>query len=68
MPMYDWRCNACNHVTETMAKYTERDQPVDCEECGSKDVDRQMCAPKGQKFRHSNKARREAKTANIGEL
>jgi putative FmdB family regulatory protein len=68
MPMYDWRCNACNHVTETLAKYDERDQPVPCEECGGDDVDRQVSGGHTQKFRHSNKARREAKTSNIGEV
>lgn len=54
MPLYDWRCNACNHVTEVMAKYDERDQPVPCEECGSDDVDRQVAGGHVQTYRLRN--------------
>ena len=67
MPMYDWRCNACNHVTEVMAKYDKRDQPVPCEECGSDDVDRQISGGHVQTYRLRNHGGHPSKH-NLGEI
>ena len=66
MPLYDYKC-PCGHVDEAMRRYDDRHLTVECPECGQ-DMVYTISAPHTQKFRHHNKARRDAAKANIGEI
>jgi putative FmdB family regulatory protein len=35
MPIYEYQCESCNHVTEALRRMQEADQPIACEACGS---------------------------------
>ena len=39
MPLYDWACRN-GHKFEVKASIAERDEPVDCPECGDEDTRR----------------------------
>ena len=34
MPIYEYRCLLCRHVTEALRTVDQRDDPAKCEECG----------------------------------
>jgi len=36
MPIYEYECAHCGHVTEAMRRMDDADQPMECEACGSK--------------------------------
>jgi putative FmdB family regulatory protein len=40
MPIYEYRCESCDTVTEKMRKVKEKDDPLECPECGG---DTQKC-------------------------
>jgi putative FmdB family regulatory protein len=33
MPLHDFECRACGHVTEHLVKISTRDEPQKCEQC-----------------------------------
>lgn len=35
MPIYEYACQKCGHVTEALRRIAEADQPQSCERCGS---------------------------------
>ena len=35
MPIYEYQCQKCGHVTEALRKMDEADQPIPCEQCGA---------------------------------
>ncbi len=35
MPTYEYYCTECSHPWSDFCSYEERDEPKDCEECGS---------------------------------
>tara|TARA_B110000285_G_scaffold106846_1_gene121556 strand:+ start:64 stop:417 length:354 start_codon:yes stop_codon:yes gene_type:complete len=36
MPIYEYKCTKCEEISTDMCSYTERETPIDCDECGSK--------------------------------
>ena len=44
MPIYEFKCTACDHVFERLQKLSDAD-PTDCPECGAAQVRRQLTAP-----------------------
>jgi putative FmdB family regulatory protein len=38
MPVYEFRCNKCEHVFEVMGSYAEREKAQTCPKCGSTEV------------------------------
>ena len=44
MPIYEFKCSACDHVFERLQKLSDSD-PTDCPECGAAQVRRQLTAP-----------------------
>ena len=36
MPLYDYRCTACESEFEESKRIAEREEPVDCPECGKR--------------------------------
>lgn len=40
MPMYEYECSACEHVTETLRPMAQADDAIACEKCGSKKTHR----------------------------
>ena len=44
MPIYEFKCNACDHVFERLQKLSDAD-PTICPECGAEQVRRQLTAP-----------------------
>ena len=44
MPIYEFKCSACDHVFERLQKLSDAD-PTDCSECGAAQVRRQLTAP-----------------------
>jgi putative FmdB family regulatory protein len=35
MPVYEYACTACGHVTDALRRMADADQPQACEKCGS---------------------------------
>ena len=35
MPIYEYQCGKCGHVTEALRPMAEADGPMACEKCGS---------------------------------
>lgn len=35
MPIYEYECEQCRHVTESLRKMADADAPLTCECCGS---------------------------------
>lgn len=67
MPLYDYRCPRCGARDEAMAPYDQREHGPACSECGEQ-MTYVVSAGHTQIYRHANKARRDAKAANISEL
>ena len=42
--VYEWKCEDCEHVTEVICKISERDEPVDCEDCSSENTKKVISA------------------------
>ncbi|HAI11808.1 MAG TPA: zinc ribbon domain-containing protein [Phycisphaerales bacterium] len=40
MPVYEYRCHDCGHLTEELRTMSAADEPVVCGECQSKDTSR----------------------------
>ncbi|RLA82039.1 MAG: zinc ribbon domain-containing protein [Deltaproteobacteria bacterium] len=40
MPIYEYRCLACGEVFEVFQGMGEKDDPLECKRCGSKDIER----------------------------
>ena len=36
MPVYEYDCKACGHVSESLRPMRDADAPIACESCGSK--------------------------------
>ena len=36
MPLYDYRCDACENDFEESKRIAEREEPVDCPKCGKR--------------------------------
>lgn len=34
MPVYEYACEKCGHVTEALRRMAEADEPAPCEKCG----------------------------------
>lgn len=34
MPVYEYACEKCNHVTEALRRMSDADAPIACEKCG----------------------------------
>ncbi len=34
MPTYEYKCNKCEHMFETMRSYQERETEIKCPKCG----------------------------------
>jgi putative FmdB family regulatory protein len=34
MPTYEYKCNQCEHMFETIRSYRERETEIDCPKCG----------------------------------
>lgn len=47
MPLYDYKCNSCEHTFESSRKYDNRLDPESepCPECGATDVKYKISAP-----------------------
>ena len=45
MPIYGYRCAACNHEFDALQKMSD-DPLVDCPECGAPELRKQLSAPK----------------------
>ncbi len=43
MPIFEYRCNACNHSFEQLVFISDAENP-ECPECNSKDVQKLMSA------------------------
>ncbi|MEM0914828.1 MAG: zinc ribbon domain-containing protein [Planctomycetota bacterium] len=35
MPVYEYRCEECEHLTEALRRMADADEPIACETCGS---------------------------------
>jgi putative FmdB family regulatory protein len=42
MPIYEYVCLDCKKEYEILRSFNESDQPMDCEECGSRNVKRKL--------------------------
>jgi len=42
MPVYEYTCAKCQHVTETIRRIADADQPQACEQCGSVETAREF--------------------------
>ena len=42
MPVYEYTCSSCQHVTEVIRRAADADQPQPCESCGSKKTKREF--------------------------
>ena len=40
MPLYEYECQKCGKVTETLRSNREADRPIACEHCGGKKTHR----------------------------
>ena len=60
MPMYEYRCAACESTYEQLRRMSDADTGLQCPQCGSEQVERQVsacavrgggnCAPSGRGF------------------
>lgn len=53
MPMYDYVCPECGHVTEAMSSYADRESQCPCEACGH-DAEYQFTGGRMQTYRLKN--------------
>ncbi|MEO0964888.1 MAG: zinc ribbon domain-containing protein [Planctomycetota bacterium] len=35
MPVYEYRCEKCEHLTEALRRMSDADDPMACEKCGT---------------------------------
>jgi len=35
MPVYEYRCETCEHLTEALRRMSDADEPLACEKCGA---------------------------------
>jgi putative FmdB family regulatory protein len=35
MPIYEYACQSCEHVTEALRSMRDADEPIACDKCGS---------------------------------
>ena len=42
MPMYEYRCQKCGKCYEMLRKMQDADRDLECPECQSRDVERQL--------------------------
>ncbi|MEM6755658.1 MAG: zinc ribbon domain-containing protein [Planctomycetota bacterium] len=35
MPVYEYRCEECEHLTEALRRMSDADDPMACEKCGT---------------------------------
>ncbi len=49
MPVYEYECQSCKYKTEKLRKMGERDSPLECGECGGKQI-RIMSKPSDPQF------------------
>lgn len=54
MPMYEYRCQDCGKMFEQLRRMQDADRDLNCPECGSRQVERQLssfatggCGPSG---------------------
>jgi len=40
MPIYEYACQKCGHVTEALRRMNEADAPIACEQCGEAGITR----------------------------
>lgn len=40
MPVYEYQCESCEHVTETLRSMADADAPIVCEQCGGEKTHR----------------------------
>jgi putative FmdB family regulatory protein len=40
MPIYEYQCYQCGHVTEALRRMSEATEPLACESCGSEQTER----------------------------
>jgi putative FmdB family regulatory protein len=45
MPIHDFRCRECGHVSEFLLSHSSENNKPFCQSCGSRDVERLMSAP-----------------------
>jgi len=45
MPIYEYQCQKCEHITETLRSMSQADDAIECEECGSKKTKRAHSVP-----------------------
>lgn len=53
MPVYCYRCNSCQHVTETYREVSQRNEPCQCEFCGesaNRDKPAELCNSTQQEY------------------
>ncbi len=58
MPIYEYECEKCNHITEALRPMAQADEPLICESCGNSKTQR----------RHSEFAAGASKGAARGEM
>ncbi len=44
MPIFEYRCNECDAVTEVLVRYASDEESVKCEGCGSSKVEKMLSA------------------------
>ncbi len=42
MPIYEYECEKCDHITEDLRQMAQADEPLACEACGSKQTHRRQ--------------------------
>lgn len=40
MPVYEYDCQDCDHITEALRRMSEADEPIACESCGGRKTNR----------------------------
>ncbi|GAB4197197.1 MAG: hypothetical protein Kow00105_11290 [Phycisphaeraceae bacterium] len=40
MPIYEYQCEQCGHVTEALRTMSQADEPIACESCGAEKTHR----------------------------
>jgi putative FmdB family regulatory protein len=51
MPLYEYRCRACGDTFETIRGLNDKDEDVECPQCGAKKAEKLMsacCTVKGE--------------------
>lgn len=45
MPLYDYKCQQCDHVFEALVKRADSDEKVECPKCKCDKTERQIARP-----------------------